>query len=93
MAIRYKGMMQWGEHIGVETFDYNIIKSNPTEQIMRLSKIHKLELSEEQVKQVLDETLQANTLTKSAVINRNKYWNDNAHKTLDALVEKYGIGE
>lgn len=92
LAEQYSKILLWEDSDNVECFDFNMIKSSPTEQVQRLAKIHHFELTKTEIEQIIDISFNKDTLTKSIPVDKDKYWCEKTHNKLDGLIKKYKIG-
>ena len=92
IAKQYSEILPWGGCDNVECFDFNMIKSCPTEQIQRVAEIHHLELNDIDIERVINTSFNKNTLTKSTPVDKDKYWCKKTHNKLEDLIKKYKIG-
>ena len=92
IAKQYSEILPWGNNDNVECFDFNMIKSSPTEQVQRLAEIHHLELNDNDIERVINASFNKNTLTKSTPCDKDKYWCKKTHNKLEDLIKKYKIG-
>ena len=83
-------ILPWKDHSSVTAFDFNMLKNQPIEQTRRV--LYTLgEFTDQQVKNIVENSFNKPTQTLSQHYDRQKYWSVATHKMIDDLMEKYEV--